>query len=320
MVISFFMPLSDDIHIEPFLNYLNFQKRYSPHTIESYNNDLSGFFKYINHQYPAVELKDIKVFYVRSWLAELKDPGEVSKTLERTTSPLEPRSINRNISALRSFFKFQLKQGRLEVSPMSTIISLKVKKRLPSYIEKEHIRTLFDVAEIKFPDTWEGKTKRLLLQLLYYTGMRRAELIALKESNIDKGNCSIKVLGKGNKERILPMETNLMGLVQDYIGDKKKHFDRYDSTFLLVNSKGVKLYPKYVHNAVNYYLSKITTIDKKSPHVLRHSFATHLMNHGADLNAVKELLGHSSLAATQIYTHNTIESLKNVYKKAHPKA
>jgi len=203
-------------------------------------------------------------------------------------------------------------------SPMTTIISPKIKKRLPQYVEEKDINTLFSLVE--FPDDWGGKTHRLLMLLFYHTGMRQAELVNLKETKIDISNRSIKVLGKGNKERVLPVNKELMEQIKNYIDLKRVAFEKFDGSFLFINDKGKKLYPKYVYNAVNRYLSAVTTIDKKSPHVLRHTFATHLMNNGADLNAVKELLGHSSLAATQIYTHNTIEKLKNVYKNAHPKA
>ncbi len=300
------MPLTNQSLIKTFIDYLTFQKRYSPHTIVSYENDLSGFFDFIELQFGSTKIEEINASFVRSWLASMKESG------------MESKSLNRKISSLKSFFKYQLKQGIVLTSPMVTIISPKVKKRLPQFVDEKDIHTLFSYVE--FPDNWEGKTHRLLLQLFYNTGMRQAELVNLTESQIDKSNGNIKVLGKGNKERILPVSKDLMLLIGDYIDGKRINFEQYDKELLLVNAKGKRLYPKYVYNVVRQYLSSVTTIDKKSPHVLRHSFATHLMNNGADLNAVKELLGHSSLAATQIYTHNTIEKLKDVYKKAHPKA
>ncbi|MBC7889450.1 MAG: tyrosine-type recombinase/integrase [Ferruginibacter sp.] len=300
------MPLSNQSHIESFLNYLAFQKRYSPHTIISYQNDLSGFFDFIELQFGNTDLSGIQPSFIRSWLARLKETG------------MESKSLNRKISALKSFFKYYLKQGDLITSPMGTIISPKVKKRLPQYVTEKDINTLFNYVE--FTDDWEGKTHRLILELFYNTGMRQAELVNLAESQIDKSNCNIKVLGKGNKERILPVSRELMNLIQLYMDTKRTSFTLFDSELLLVNVKGKGLYPKYVYNVVKHYLSGVTTIDKKSPHILRHTFATHLMNNGADLNAVKELLGHSSLAATQIYTHNTIEKLKDIHKKAHPRA
>lgn len=231
---------------------------------------------------------------------------------------MESKTINRKISTLKSFFKYQLRQQTITVSPMAAIISPKISKRLPQFVDKKDITTLF--THVEFPDSWEGKTERLILELLYNTGIRQAELIGLKVTDISKDNSTIKVLGKGNKERIIPVNNKLMNYLQEYMVDKRKLHEMYDKTFLLVTAAGKKLYPRYVYNAVNKYLARVTTIDKKSPHVLRHTFATHLMNNGAELNAVKELLGHSSLAATQIYTHNTIEKLKDIHKKAHPKA
>jgi integrase/recombinase XerC len=300
------MPHNSQAHIQTFLDYLAFQKRYSPHTIISYQNDLTGFFDFLDKDFGTISLSTINAAFVRSWLASLKESG------------MESKSINRKISTLKSFFKYYLKQGVLATSPMTTIISPKVKKRLPQYVTEKDINTLFNYVD--FPDSWEGKTDSLLLQLFYNTGMRQAELVNLKESQVDKSNGYIKVLGKGNKERLLPVSKELMKMINDYIADKRGLLDQFDGEYLLVNAKGRKLQPRGVYTIVNRYLSLVTTIDKRSPHVLRHTFATHLMNNGADLNAVKELLGHSSLAATQIYTHNTIEKLKDVYKKAHPKA
>ena len=300
------MSLIRQSHIQPFLNYLKFQKRYSSHTVISYQNDLTGFFDFIEMKFGFTTLSDINSSFIRSWLASLKQQG------------MESKSLNRKISSLKSFFKFNLREGNCLSSPMTTIISPKIKKRLPQYVEEKDINTLF--SHVEFPDDWGGKTNRLLMLLFYHTGIRQAELVNLKETKIDISNRSIKVLGKGNKERVLPVNKELMEQIKNYIDLKRVAFEKFDGVFLFINDKGKKLYSKYVYNAVNRYLSAVTTIDKKSPHVLRHTFATHLMNNGADLNAVKELLGHSSLAATQIYTHNTIEKLKNVYKKAHPKA
>jgi integrase/recombinase XerC len=292
--------------IQHFLDYLKFQKRYSQHTIISYSNDLNSFFSFLVQQFGETPLGDIKTVFIRSWLAELKEQG------------MESRSINRKISTLKSFFKYQLRQEAITVSPMTGIISPKISKRLPQFVDAKDITTL--LTHVEFPDTWEGKTEQLILRLFYNTGIRQAELVGLKEVDISKSNSTIKVLGKGNKERIIPVSNELMSQMQEYMSDKKKCFEVFDKNFLLVTASGKKLYPRYVYNAVNRYLAMVTTIDNKSPHVLRHTFATHLMNGGADLNAVKELLGHSSLAATQIYTHNTIEKLKDIHKKAHPKA
>ena len=244
--------------------------------------------------------------YVRSWLASLKEQKASART------------INRKISSLKSFFKYQLRQGTLEYSPMGQVISPKTKKRLPEFIREKETDVLF--TDVEFSEDWKGLTDKLILKLLYQTGMRLSELINLRLSSIDFSKSQIKVLGKGNKERILPLGTDIADDIRCYEEHKRKNFKTVESGFLMLTSKGEKLYPGYVYQTVKFYLSLTTTIQKKSPHVLRHTFATHLMNNGADLNAVKDLLGHASLAATQIYTHNTIEKLKNVHKKSHPKA
>ena len=300
------MPLHEAYPIQEFLNYLKFQKRYSPHTLTSYTNDLVALFDFLQAQYGETALADIKPTFVRSWLAELKQGG------------MESKSIARKISGLKSFFKYELKQERIQVSPMATIVAPKLNKRLPQFVETADIATLLEVVE--FPDDWEGRTQKMLINLLYQTGIRQAELVGLKERQIDPGQLSIKVLGKGSKERIIPVNTKLVNELKAYMADKRKTFEQFDAEYLLVNAKGKKLATGFVYRTVKKYLSLVTTIDKKSPHVMRHTFATHLMNNGADLNAVKELLGHSSLAATQIYTHNTIEKLKDIHRKAHPKA
>jgi integrase/recombinase XerC len=293
-------------HIAKFLDYLKFQKRYSQHTIISYQTDLDYFFSFITNQFEENELIKIKPSYIRTWLASLKAEDNSSKT------------INRKISTLKTFFKFQLRQGVIDTSPMATIISPKQNKRLPQFVDSRDTNTLFNA--ITFDDDWQGKTTYLMIQLFYNTGIRQAELIGLKVSQIDFSKSVIKVLGKGSKERIIPISNELLKRIAEYIDGKKVEIKNADADYLLVKADGKKLYPKWVYNAVKKYLSLVTTIEKKSPHILRHTFATHLSNNGADLNAVKELLGHSSLAATQIYTHNTIEKLKDIYRQAHPKA
>lgn len=293
--------------VQPFLDYLKFEKRYSPHTLLAYEEDLQQFFTYLAEQFnmPDPSLAEISASFIRSWLASLKEQKNSART------------INRKISSLKSFFKYQLRTGRLEQSPMTTIISPKMPKRLPVYVEQKDTDALFQY--VAFPDTWQGRTDHLILAIFYNTGMRLSELVNLKESQVNGAANAIKVLGKGNKERVIPVSPVLIKDINDYVAQKSAMLELPDRIYLLVNDKGRKLYAKYVYHAVKKYLSVVTTIDKKSPHVLRHTFATHLTNNGADLNAVKELLGHSSLAATQIYTHNTIEKLKDIYKKAHPK-
>jgi integrase/recombinase XerC len=301
------MPTSYQQYISNFCQYLQFQKRYSQHTIISYQNDLVDFLDYLTTEFAIVDVKAIKSTFVRTWLAQLKEKG------------MMPKTINRKISTLKSFFKYLLKQAEIEVSPMATVVSQKVNKRLPTFVEEADTQTLFDY--VSFPDTFEGHTEKLILELLYNTGMRKSELLHLKESEVDSANNAIKILGKGNKERLVPVSKQVLESIASYCALKRKNTKANTIVQeLLVNQKGEALYPKYIYNVVKKYLSLVTTINKKSPHVLRHTFATHLMNNGADLNAVKELLGHSSLAATQIYTHNTIDKLKDIHKKAHPKA
>ena len=293
-------------HQQNFFDFLQFQKRYSKNTIVSYKNDLTSFFSFLQCQYPDTPVLEIKTVYVRSWMADMKD------------NKMTARSLNRKMSSLRSFFKFLLKNQIVKSNPVSGIISPKMPKRLPQFIQENDIDKLFTA--IEFSDGFKGLTEKLLLQVLYFTGIRKAELIAIKENDLDKMNSQIKVLGKGNKERLIPVNNVLVNDLIFYAVEKKKLGLGNENNNLFVTEKGISLDPKLVYNIVKKYLSQITTIEKKSPHILRHTFATHLMNNGAELNAVKELLGHASLAATQIYTHNSIEKLKDVYKKAHPKA
>ncbi len=300
------MPITKPYHLslQSFLDYLSFEKRYSKHTIISYQNDLEQFFGFLSSEFDAPLLNAITAGMVRSWLAALKG------------NKLEAKSINRKASSLKSFFKYQMKIGVLQATPMTTVSALKVRKRLPEFVQENHLDTLFN--HVEFTDDWEGKTKRLVLQLFYATGMRLTELIELKTMFLDASQCQIKVLGKGNKERIIPIAKVLMDALVAYESEKQIRLPEVTNFF--TNTKGKPLQARLVYQFVKDNLGLVTTIKKKSPHVLRHSFATHLMNNGADLNAVKELLGHSSLAATQVYTHNTIEKLKDVYKDAHPKA
>lgn len=243
---------------------------------------------------------------IRSWLASLKEEN------------MQSRSLNRKLSSLRSFFKFELKQGRIPMSPMGQVISPKAGKRLPVFVKEDETGKLLKTLSASTED-WRSLNARMLILLFYSTGMRLSELINLRERQIDGNRGQVKVLGKGNKERIIPLNGSLITEIQEYCRLKRKDFEAPDD-YLLVTEKGRKLYPKYAYLLVKESLGQAGTLDKKSPHVLRHTFATHLMNHGADLNAVKELLGHSSLASTQIYTHNTIEKLKKAHKSAHPKA
>lgn len=285
-----------------FLQYLEYQKRYSKHTVIAYQTDLQQFFVYAQAQFDIAEVTDITSNILRSWLASLKDEETTAKT------------INRKISSIKSFFKFLQKQNLVSKNPTALIVAPKIPKRLANFVREEDMHTLLH--HVEFTDDFEGKTKKLIITLFYQTGMRLSELINVQETSLNEASQQIKVVGKGNKERIIPLELNLIKELQTYIVSKPNNA----AENIFVTPKGKPLNPRTIYGFVKEHLSLVTTIQKKSPHVLRHSFATHLMNNGAEINAVKELLGHSSLAATQVYTHNTIEKLKAAYKQAHPKA
>ena len=303
---------------ERFISYIQLEKRYSAHTCTAYRNDLFQFFDYVTLNYSSTPVEDLSHVMIRSWLARLMEDAMTAK------------SVNRKISTLKSFFKFCLRQGLVKQSPMIKVTAPKISRRLPGFIGEKGMRALEDnVSPVSlaplpiFADDFEGLTHRLIFEIFYHTGIRLSELISLQEFRVDKGNLSIKVMGKGGKERIIPVSQGLVGQISGYMEQKRHHLTEFEEGVLLVHPhSGRHLYPKYVYLTVRKYLTdhQITTLKKKSPHILRHTFATHLANNGADLNAVKELLGHSSLAATQVYTHNTIEQLKKVYKQAHPKA
>jgi integrase/recombinase XerC len=289
--------------LAPFIDYVKFEKRYSGHTVIAYQNDLTEFLLFIKEKYEETEPARISAPMIRSWLVSLRNDN------------IQPRSINRKLSALRSWYKFLLKNKKIEANPLQKINPPKSGKRLPVFVERIPMDRLLH--QIELPDTFEGHTQRLIVELLYATGIRRSELINLKIMDIDHSAGTIKVLGKGSKERIIPISTELLGKMDAYQAEKDQMVSS-DLPFLLVTGKGKKLYPEFVYRSVKKMLGLVTTLEKKSPHVLRHTFATHLVNNGADLNAVKELLGHANLSATQIYTHNTIEQLKSVYEQAHP--
>jgi integrase/recombinase XerC len=295
------------MYIDLFLNYLNNEKRYSSHTIIAYKNDLQQFYNFCKDYYSIYKVSDIYYDQVRSWVVYLID------------NDINPRSVNRKITTLKTYFKYLTKKDIINYNPLQKIQSLKTSKKLPHFVDKDKIELLF--TEITFPTNYVGIRDRLILELLYGTGIRKAELIDLKESSIDIENNTIKVLGKRKKERIIPISNSLSKLINEFIELKKHTFVKLDiENNLILTVKGKKCYPKLVYGVVNLYLSKVTTLTKRSPHILRHSFATHLLDNGADLNAIKELLGHANLSATQIYTHNSLEKLKTIYKQAHPRA
>jgi len=293
--------------IDKFKRYLEFEKRYSTHTLKAYQKDIEQFFSFLKETYAIESAKLISQVIIRSWLISLKEES------------ISTRTINRKISCLKTFFRFLIKEGEIIDNPMLKILSPKTSKKLPIFIEEEKMEMLFD--EVDFGEGFEATRDRLILDILYSTGIRLSELINLKLEDIDFQKYQIKVLGKRNKERIIPFSKGINNLILNYITLKNNYFsNRITDSYLFLSKTGKKAYPKLIYRLVNNYLSKITTLKKLSPHVLRHTFATHMLNNGAELNAIKELLGHANLSATQIYTHNSIDKLKKVYKQAHPRA
>jgi integrase/recombinase XerC len=302
----FFMPGTVNLLIPSFLEYLQFEKRYSAHTVKSYATDLHQLDDFLQIKYGSPEVEQLTAPILRSWLAVLKGDG------------MEARSINRKISAVKSFFRFHRKKGNIAGNPASALKVMKTGKRLPSFLKEEQTGELIEGRS--GTESWKGMTSQLILEILYNTGLRVSELVDLKERHVDEHQHQIKVLGKGNKERIIPLKKELLEQMVAYRQAKLVEFEAPDRECLLVNARGRKLNVKYVYREVTGLLKDLKQVTKKSPHVMRHTFATQLINNGADLNAIKELLGHASLAATQVYTHNTIEKLKDIHKKAHPKA
>lgn len=284
-----------------FIKYLSSEKRFSEHTITSYSTDLNQFSIFISEKYQiSNEFSEISFQIIRSWIASLLEKG------------VTPRSVNRKISTLKTYFKFLIREKVISESPMLKIVAPKSKKRLPIFIEENQIENLLN--EVEFDESFTGERDKLIIEFFYVTGIRLSELINIKICDINFSNSLIKVLGKRNKERLIPLSKNIVNELQIFV--KKHNLNNY----LFTNLAGSKLYAKLVYRIVKKYIGKISSVNKKSPHILRHTFATHMLNNGADINAIKELLGHANLSATQIYTHNTIEKLKTIYKQAHPRA
>ncbi|HPT22897.1 MAG TPA: tyrosine recombinase XerC [Bacteroidales bacterium] len=291
---------------ESFLVYLQVEKRYSPHTVRSYLNDLDQFSAFLS----SLGLPDDPVLVtshdIRSWIVSMMEDGY-------STS-----SVHRKISCLRVFYHYLRKEGMAMNDPLEKVVLPKMKKTLPVFVEEASINELLD--NCSFSNDYEGIRNRTIIEMLYMTGMRRSELIGLHNNDVDLSEGIVKVTGKRNKQRIIPLIKPFTLHLEEYIKVRNENVGTESNGWFFTTNKGNKLYDKCVYNIVNGYLAMVTTIDKKSPHVLRHTFATHMLNHGADLNSIKELLGHANLSATQIYTHNTFEKLKKVYKQAHPRA
>lgn len=299
---------------ERFVAYISFEKRFSAHTVTAYRNDLDQFYTFILNQYGITDIREVSHAIIRSWLVYLMENG------------ISARSVNRKLTTLKSFYRFLLRERLIGLNPMRKIISPKTSKRLPVFVEKEKIDLLLD--GIDFGTGYSALRDHLILEMLYATGMRLSEMVQLQEPDIDFRHSTIKVTGKRNKERLIPFSFKFAGMLKMYLQQKHEFMEtllqdhplNVPPANLFLTNSGKCVYPKFIYRVVIKYLSQVTTLAKKSPHVLRHTFATHLLNNGAELNAVKELLGHANLSATQVYTHNTIEKLKKVYQQAHPKA
>jgi integrase/recombinase XerC len=291
---------------ESFLQYLATEKRYSVHTVRSYTNDLGQFSSFLSDRYPGHQAESATAGMIRGWIVTLI--GSKYSTV----------SVHRKISCLRAYFKYLRKSGIMKSDPMEKVVLPKRSKRLPVFVGEGEMSGLL-VNDI-FGEDMNGTRNRAIIELFYATGMRRSELTGLRDQDIDFKERQVKVTGKRSKQRIIPLIPSVMIVLDEYRKMRNEAILNEHTGWFFVTDKGNKLYDKYVYNIVNRYLAMVTTIEKKSPHVLRHTFATHMLNRGADLNSIKELLGHSNLSATQIYTHNTFGKLKKIYKQAHPRA
>ena len=290
---------------ESFINYLKYEKRYSPHTVVAYKNDLDQFVEFTAIVVGEFHVKEVRTDTVRGWLLHLMEQG------------LTPRSIHRKVTSVKSFYNYLMRESIVEVNPAQNLTLPKVRKKLPNFVDERSLNHLLDDQDV-FSDDFTGIRDKLIVALFYGTGIRLAELIGLKEQDINKTERLIRVLGKRQKERIIPYPVEINNLLENYVIARNRELG-YKTEFLLVTDKGKQVYEKLIYRVVKNNLGKVTSLEKKSPHVLRHTYATHLLNKGADLNAVKELLGHSNLAATQVYTHTTFEKLRDSYKQAHPR-
>ncbi|TPN81767.1 tyrosine-type recombinase/integrase [Aquimarina algicola] len=291
--------------ISEFIDYLLLEKNYSKHTVKAYKADLISFLEFCVKEYDVSDIQNVNYSQIRSWIVQLVNSG------------VSNRTVNRKISSLNAYYRFLLKIEEIEKNPLAKHQALKVSKKLQVPFSVSEIEDVLLV--LKENTDFESVRDRLIVELFYATGIRRIELVDLKLSDVDLNNAQIKVLGKRNKERYLPLLPSVCSTVQEYIKVRSESFDQDEIPYLLLTKKGVKIYETLVYRIINNYFSKVSSKVKKSPHILRHSFATHLLNEGANLNAVKELLGHSSLAATQVYTHQSVAQLAKVYKQSHPR-
>ncbi|WNH11556.1 tyrosine-type recombinase/integrase [Thalassobellus suaedae] len=289
-----------------FTDYLLLEKNYSTLTVNAYQNDLENFLEFIKSEYEISSINNVNYSQIRSWIVSLVESG------------LTNRSINRKISALNTYYKFLLKVGDVDVNPLAKHKALKTNKKIQVPFSEKEIAMVLD--DLHFEKDFEGIRDKLIIELFYSTGIRRIELVELKLTSFSFDNKTLKVLGKRNKERIVPLLETVLRTLRKYIKARSELVDVLDVDYLFLTKKGVKIYETLVYRIINDYFSLASSKVKKSPHILRHSFATHLLNQGADLNAVKELLGHSSLAATQVYTHNSISELKKVHVNTHPRS
>jgi len=295
------------MHQTNFHNYLQYEKRFSPHTVQAYLADVGQCSDFIVNTFDIADPADVRQIHIRSWIVDMMENG--------TTA----RSVNRKLSSLRSYYRFMRRSGLNDNNPFAKISGPKTGKRLPEVVAEKAMRTLLE--DVEFPEGFTGSRDRMIIDLLYMAGLRRSELIGLNCGDVDFARQTILIRGKGGKERLIPFSQLLGQRIRDYISERHSGIGG-DSTLdaLIITDKMKRTYPKYIYNKVTTYLSLITSSEKRSPHVLRHTFATHLAEGGADINAIKELLGHNSLASTQIYTHTSIKRLKEAYDQAHPKA
>jgi integrase/recombinase XerC len=289
-----------------FLKYLQIEKNYSAHTLQAYGDDLRQFFSYCKIEPQTQNISKVTHRTIRAWLSHLLANG------------VSPRSVNRKLSSLRGYYRYLIKIQAININPLQKVVPPRISRKLPVFLKTSEANKMLD--SNLFPEGFHGIRDMIVVALFYYTGIRVSELAGLMTQNVDLDSSNIKVMGKGSKERIIPMHPDLKVMIKSYLMEKNNYFPLNQKPYLIVSNTGGKPYSEMLYRIVRKYLSLITSLEKKSPHVLRHSFATHLLNEGADINAIKELLGHANLSATQIYTHTSVQKLMEAYQQAHPRA